>query len=141
MEFDESVDRFVEQYLVPRGLPKDIFEFIDYNGYFGMSISNIISIRSSKYPCNFDCWYRPDQRWYQGDKFQPDQLCDINSILDSIVEQRNKSKAQIELREKVAALEAENAKLRRKIEKLELQPGGEEYNATKNHFNRLVEEQ
>ncbi len=137
MDFDELVDRFVEQYLVPRGLPKEIFEFNDYIKYFGIDMPYGIAIRSSEYPCNFDCWYQPDQRWYQGYKFQPHQLCDINSILDSIVKQRNEYKSQIELREKVAALEAENAKLRRKIEKLELRPGGKEYLAAMDHFNMI----
>jgi hypothetical protein len=141
MEFDELVDRFVEQYLVPRGLPKDIFGFNIYDEDFGVDMPDGISVIYYNDNWSFDSWLHPGLCWSHGAIFQPDQLCDINSILDSIVEQRNKSKAQIELREKVAALEAENAKLRRKIEKLELRPGGKEYNAAKNHFDRLVEEQ
>ncbi len=87
MDFEELVDRFVEQYLVPRGLPKDIFGFDDYIKYFGIEMPNGIVVRSGNYPWNFDCWYQPDWRWYQGVRFQPDQLCDIDSLLDELAKQ------------------------------------------------------
>lgn len=137
MTFEDDVARFVEQHLEPRGLPKEIFMFNDYFDCTGIDMPNGIAVIFDGNNWYFDYWYQPNWHYSHDASFKPDQECDIDSLLDDIARQRTQKKEQEELGKKVAALEAENAKLRRKIEKLQLAPGGKAYEVAKKHFDSI----
>ncbi len=125
------MDEFRKRYLKPRGLPDSIVLSFEYG--YDRCVVNLSGLEIEYVMAGGDCkplCYPP--RFYEPRR---DETNELDTLMDMLAELHHRNtQANKNLREENAALVAQVAKLQRKIEKLQLTPGGKEYLAAKTHF-------